>query len=348
SRWAVCGRSNSFLNRECYNLFRKIQSFPSLKDNEKYWKKLNFLWGSDFRTFASDKKIINFYKHAGYMSCASDASQLPAHLLENKNISFDKDIIETDTLKLYLNLKKGCTLKKVFFKNVSPEWLFGTISHDLYEDIRFSTDQYSGHFIAQDIYGKKHTDISCNVEFNTRICYEEEKIHLFTKVSPDKEIELYKSIYIYRKQERIEIEYHFNFFDFQAQYIRMGIITFNPAAFDIESLSYVTHNGGFEEEAYFVRGTVINQIQNIDNRFTSSHCLGATEGFIKITDKDKEIKITVDKGYSYLVPLLHFEEINNTYYFRIYHSMAETDETSKHLFRGQMKIKFLIDVKRVL
>jgi len=349
SRWAVCGRSNTFLNRECYDLYRKMESSP-VNDREEYWKTLNYLWGSDFRTFSSDRKIIDFYKQAGNFSVKinnnteKSLSENNRDLKKSKNLS--TEIIETDAVSLLVNFKRGLAIKKAYFKNISEKWLFGTILNDLYEDIRFSSDQYSGHFITQDINNNKITDISFDTGKNVkeRLC--RDKILIFTKIIPDKRIEFYKNILLYKNSDRIELTYHFKFSDFHPLYFRTGIITFNPDAFDLNTLYYATHNGGFNEEKYFLKGIKINQIQTIDNRITSSHCTGATENYIKIGDKDKEIKISLNKAQNYLVPLLHFEEINNNYYLRIYHSMAETDETSGHQFRGQMKIQLLIETFR--
>ena len=52
NRWALSGRNDQMLNTLCYNFFYKIKNLKSYE----LWKKLCFIWSSDFRTHISDDR----------------------------------------------------------------------------------------------------------------------------------------------------------------------------------------------------------------------------------------------------------------------------------------------------
>ncbi len=71
TRWSVCGRDNVKKNTQCYRLLKRIKQLEWLVnlwgcqkkkevELEKVWKKLCFLWASDFRTFTTDEKHTLF------------------------------------------------------------------------------------------------------------------------------------------------------------------------------------------------------------------------------------------------------------------------------------------------
>ena len=70
-------------------------------------------------------------------------------------------------------------------------------------------------------------------------------------------------------------------------------------------------------------------------------CLGATEGWVELSDKDKGLAIISDKSGLYNVPMIEYEEINSKYLLRVYNSLSESDETGKVLWRGHDDITFV-------
>jgi hypothetical protein len=51
SRWAVTGRDDIGINAACERIFRGMEAGGAL---DKDWKKLCYLWSSDFRTHITD------------------------------------------------------------------------------------------------------------------------------------------------------------------------------------------------------------------------------------------------------------------------------------------------------
>ena len=76
TRWAVSGRDNIRLNSQCHQLYQKLQladwnlrhdQGPSaaLDECRELWKELCFLWSSDFRTFTTEEKYLEFRNRMG-------------------------------------------------------------------------------------------------------------------------------------------------------------------------------------------------------------------------------------------------------------------------------------------
>ena len=76
SRWAVGGRDNVRLNTQCYKLYQILQfadwrlgnapGDPTLSEEVQWlWKELCFLWGSDFRSFTTEDKFLEFRNRMG-------------------------------------------------------------------------------------------------------------------------------------------------------------------------------------------------------------------------------------------------------------------------------------------
>jgi hypothetical protein len=150
-------------------------------------------------------------------------------------------------------------------------------------------------------------------------------------------IDFYKTYLVYTNEPRLDIRYDFRISDLAPYFFRTGILTINPDAFDRETLRYSTVNGGETIEEFFLRGKRINQIDIIDARFSAGNCLGASEGWLDISDDKKGITVTANRSKLYSALLLHYEETRKSYYFRVYNSFCETDETTRQNWRGHSR-----------
>ena len=83
ARWAVAGRDNVRLNTQCHQLYEKLLLVDwYLQRNtareeirtelETLWQELCFLWNSDFRTFTTEDKYLDFRNHMGAASYRAD------------------------------------------------------------------------------------------------------------------------------------------------------------------------------------------------------------------------------------------------------------------------------------
>ena len=76
TRWAVGGRDSVRLNTQCHELYQGLlladwylqhsQGFPTQREEcQTLWKELCFLWNSDFRTFTTEEKYVEFRNRMG-------------------------------------------------------------------------------------------------------------------------------------------------------------------------------------------------------------------------------------------------------------------------------------------
>ncbi len=339
TRWAVCGRDNTRVNTQCFKLYERLSN-AGKKATREMWDKLCYLFASDFRTFTTDEKYTELRNKLGYLDniTAKFDKTAPAVIRASKGgVKIEGETIITPHVRIELMSRRGGAIKKLTFPKIHDTHMAGTIPHDYYDQISFSTDQYTGHTIIQEDGNKKSTDLE-----QTQLILPEDlskhagRVPVTCKI-PIAGGDLWKTIYVHVNEPRVDIEYDFRFRDLLPYFFRCGMLTLNPEAFEKETLRYSTVNGGYDIETYFVKGIKINETQTDDPRVSSSHCLGATGGWVDISDKDKGITLVTDKSKLYSAQLLHYEETKSSYYFRIYNSLCETDDTTKQLWRGHSK-----------
>ena len=93
ARWAVSGRDNVRLNTQCHQLYQKLLLVDwYLQRNtapvelrtelETLWQELCFLWNSDFRTFTTEDKYLDFRNHMGAAIDRADRLTDTIHQME--------------------------------------------------------------------------------------------------------------------------------------------------------------------------------------------------------------------------------------------------------------------------
>jgi len=441
TRWAVCGRKNARINTECFRAFHLLSNIEALMhwldDNQagadvasikQKWLELCYLWGSDFRSFATEDKHLEFYNRIGFLLGDLDRvltelssnvqvlgdfalynphsttwrdlpyefslQFLPGQHYDIPSITLDDKPLTTQVEEVYyyrdkslrsarfvicpvlapLSLSQGrliqeapirnesewelCdksvktaqvqvdfmssrggNIERLFFPNISRIHLAGTIPHDFYDEISFSTDQYTAHTIIQERDFKKTTDL-CSATMSLPCADGNYPIRVPVKCKVSfPNVDLYKTYHLYVDQPRLDVRYTFRIADLSPYFLRTGILTVNPEAFDRKQLKYSTVNGGRSVESFSLNGARVKHIETVDARFSSSHCLGASEGWLDISDGQKGLAAITKKRELYSVPLLHYEETRKAFYLRIYNSLCETDETTRQHWRGYSKFE---------
>ena len=146
----------------------------------------------------------------------------------------------------------------------------------------------------------------------------------------------------FRFSNQVEVVYKLYFKDLYPMSVRLGIVTALPNSFDRKSLFYATHNGGKELEVFELSGKNVKMDVPVNYIVTTSGCLGATEGIFEFGDANKSVKIYTNKAKTYTVPLVRYEELNNSFFFRIYHSLCERDEVANVFFKGYLEVSFCL------
>jgi hypothetical protein len=248
------------------------------------------------------------------------------------------DSISTKGVELELLKKRGATISKLKFLQISEKSLVGFLEHGTYEDTKLSPDFYSGHTVMFDRNTNKITDLSAAEIFSIETESPIRKI-LFSEMNLSIG-HLKKIYYVYENEPRIDIKLIFDFKEFQPASFRAGIMTFSPFAFDKNELCYSTHNGG-EMMSHKINTENISQDESTDPRLTSNGCLGATEGVIDFGDNKRGVTIFTDKSKWYSVPMINYQNIDeDKFFFRVSNSFAELDDTSMTWWKGRKEVKF--------
>jgi len=257
---------------------------------------------------------------------------------ENELIIKKAKSVSTKNVELNLLEKRGASISKLKFPQISEKSLVGFLEHGTYEDTKLSPDFYSGHTVMFDRNTNKITDLSPTEIFLIKTESPIRKI-LFSEINLSVG-HLKKIYYVYENEPRIDIKLIFDFKEFQPALFRTGIMTFSPFAFDKNKLCYTTHNGG-KMISYKITDENISQDESTDPRLTSNGCLGATEGVIDFGDNEKGISIFTDKSEWYSVPMINYQDVDkDKFFFRISNSFAELDDTSMTWWKGRKEVKF--------
>jgi len=372
TRWAVCGRENYKSNSLCYEayyLLRELEAKNQTKESRQimseWWKSLIVSWASDYRTFTDDDKWNDFRKkltelieslkqEAKKNNISTDTQDLFAEtILNNKKnnksdnkkeesnklirIDEEKYVIETEKILLEIMGSKGGTIRKLVFKNVSDKPFVQHLPHGYFEDVSYSADFFSGHTIA--FSGRdKLTDLG-TAEMKVEEKTDGVKITAKNKMNDD--IIVTKEYFVPYNHARVDVSLELDFIKaITPLTFRCFNINLNPEAFDRQSLYYRTINGGFDKETFPINSDFIKQGIPVELNITARHCLGATDGWLSLGDKDKELVITTNKALCYTAPLIDYETVRGKYFFRVQHSLCETDETTRTELKGKVKLFF--------
>jgi hypothetical protein len=247
--------------------------------------------------------------------------------------------IETNEVNLKLSLSTGASIKELSFPKISNEFMIGELSHGFYEDIEFSPDWFSGHTIIYDRSTKKYTDLEETELIIPDSSNYSIRIPVVCRIEMPLGV-LLKKYYVYLNRPRVDLVYHFSLNNILPLSFRLGILTFNPNCFEKNELKYSTVNGGSGPETFYFKGKKVCQDNSVSLGVSTNHCLGATEGWIDISDNDKGISTVTKKSQIFSVPLLHYEETDGSFFLRTYNSISEKDDTTETFLKGHNKISF--------
>jgi len=257
-----------------------------------------------------------------------------------RNYSGSKLSIKTDSVKLVLAGSTGADIRELAFPNIHNKPLIGYLPPVYYDHIGHSSDYYSGGIHISDTFGRTYNDtipsvlkypenlddyniripVICEIDFGLGICW--------------------KTYYIYRDMPRVDLYYRFYLKDLSPIFFRLGIMTFNPEAFAKDSLRFTTVNGFDMPEHFYTAGKMINHHLPVGSLSSARTCLGATEGWVDISDDEKGVTIATDKSLLYSVPMVEFEDVKQSYLMRLYHTISESDETGRIHWRGHNTAQF--------
>ena len=355
TRWAVTGRDDMGINTACWRICESLKANPASNDDD--WRELCYLWSSDFRTHITEKRWKAYLDRIKKMDrinkehessksrlstqekpCQSQLiqtgaqdndslSEMPPNVHVTRNESYLT--IETDEIKIRLNCRRGLAIDALWFKDISEDWLCGTLQHGYYDDINWGADYYTGHLVLESPGYRRITDLEPAEKIT--VAYEQatESVRVQTEILLDCG-KLYKTFHINGHGDRpyVDIDYQLNWSKPMAGSLRLGYITINPEAFSQPNLFYATHNGGYDLEC-FKMAEPVNHGDAVSFLVSAKQVLGCTGSIIKLGDHRHHISVIVDKSASALAGMIHYQKVGNFYICRLIWSAQEMDDTSR-------------------
>ena len=329
NRWALTGRNDLGINTKCYQIYHGLVNEKS--NNPEDWKELCYLWSSDFRTHVTKKRWEEYVTRLNELGNKwSDNTITEAEEISDSNDQFtitedqNQFTAENNWLKIVLNKNKGLTIKELVFKELTDKPLLVTLDHGYYDDISLGADYYSGHAIIERSGEHKVTDLGkvepevvqyesgvdirtqqnwSDFAFNNRIVLDSDTVTIEKKIES--------------KSDEKSIIHPFN-------------ITFNPEAWDRESLYIETNNGGKTTEKFYLQGQSIAHGDIYSSLISARHGFGNTEGVFVVGDKDMALSFECNMTKAALIPSIVFlPQEGSKFFFRVQYSAREMDETNK-------------------
>ncbi|MCX7970270.1 MAG: glycoside hydrolase family 57, partial [Negativicutes bacterium] len=243
-RWAVSGRDDVDINSRCFRLYGQLKR-DNCQDIDR-WRELCFLWSSDFRTHITDDRWQDYQRRLAEVERewlpAGCKRRGPAACRRGRAVADDKRwlAVEGQKLRVVFDRHKGLAIRELALTDGRQPFLFGTLEHGYYDDIILQADWYSGHLIVENVGQRRLTDL---VRVDPRMVSRPDGTEVAARiVFPTGMID--KVWWVSRDQARIELRLHIGLSVPLAGTLRLGHTTLNPAAFDRDSLSVWTHNGG--------------------------------------------------------------------------------------------------------
>lgn len=248
--------------------------------------------------------------------------------------------VTTSSTDISFLKNRGATIDKLVFNNISKDPVAGWLEHGFYNDTKLSADFYTGHMISFDRNNIKTTDLS---KVSNMFTFKHEyPIRIPVRAVINLPIGvLVKTYNVYLDEARVDLNYDFHLKEYRPSSFRLGIVTLNPTAFDKSKLEFSTTNGG-DVERFSVYRSDIAYDEAVDPRVTSHGCLGATEEWIDIGDASHGITLFSNKAVCYSVPLLNYKETKDSFFYRIYNSISEMDDTTMTWWKGQKRAQYSI------
>lgn len=323
TRWAVTGRDNLRINTHCYRMWKALQQAAPADDSS--YRDLLSMWQSDLRThITADRWLRAEHSMTEPMPVSAVEIALPADHPRAFAASPEPTASELSLrgagVDLVLNTNRGLSVRSLRFHGKPG---VGTVGPDQFEhrDMRF--DWYSGHTVYERSDASKITDL-VPVTATTSTTPEEHRASaiIATPLGP-----LTKSWSVSRREPLVTLQWRWQLDSLPLGSLRLAHLTWFPEALDPETTWIRTHNGGFEPDEFTLRGVEIDQGHAVSLRITASGCMGMTEGWLEVGDRNGGMRVELDQAVGALVPMLTHHQYDDQTFLRVAFSAVEGDET---------------------
>ncbi|HWA68240.1 MAG TPA: hypothetical protein VG821_00205 [Rhizomicrobium sp.] len=322
TRWAVTGRDDIGVNAACQRIFAAL-SKANAPDAE--WRELCRLWASDFRTHITQKRWEKFCADLTALEQRlNTAPPLPLPPVLGEPVEERYITIETPMVRAKLDRRRGLAIASAGF---APDFtsLVGGIPHGTFDDIALQADWYTGDCVFEAPGEHKVTDLEWA---KTRIMR-----HAGGAVTVAGEIAtplgpILKQMTFRADAPRIDFELEFQWESWGRGALRLGHVTLLPEAFDAGTLSFTTCNGG-GPETFALAGQTVEHGAAVSFLVSAGCALGMTEGWLELADRNRRVRVTVDRQTAPLVGLINHRDANGKLFCQLLLSALELDDTRK-------------------
>lgn len=237
---------------------------------------------------------------------------------------------------------RGSALEALAFPTLGGAPLAGTIPHGRFDRIDYTPDFYSGHVIAVTENGAKLTDLTpaalrvdpeASGPVRTTL-----RCAVTTALGPWQ-----KTYRLYHAWPRLDVVHALDFHDARLESLRLGLCTLLPDAWRRETLRYGTTHGAAPEWRPLAGAREIAQSRAVSPAVSAHSCLGATEGWVAFEDDRRGLLIQADRAEAAVAPMLDFDEVDDSFFLRLTHTAAESDETRASFLRGRRRFAFAFE-----
>lgn len=345
TRWAVSGRDDLNANTACWRIYKNLLDAGDDGD----WRELCYLWSSDFRTHITEKRWKGFSLRLQALlkktarparPTSSNTSSTMAPTVEQDGHYLN---IETGSLLLRFNKRRGLAIDRLALTSAPDVALCGTLPHGFFDDIGYGVDWFSGNCTFEGPGTPKIADLNAVDPIISFGKNGETRLEA-SVATPSGTI--VKTLTLHSDKPQIDYDILFDWQTWERGSLRLGNFTLMPDAFDLDALSFRSHNGGPEAEEFLLKGEDIDHGAPISFLVSAGSGLGLTEGSLDIGDNKHRLKLDVDMTTAALLGMVTHKPVGSSLFCRVSLSALEMDETRNPLEKetGPRRFRFSLSV----
>lgn len=321
TRWGLSGRDDVGLNARCFGRAKELERHGG---GSAEWRVLCRAFGSDLRTHLTEKRwqrlvaALPEARPRGLSDSAFLEAPLRTRRLERQG---QRLTVETDGVRVVLNLRRGCALEELVLKRAGAAPLVGTLPYGHFEDIDWTADFYSGHTVLEIPAERRVTDLEAVVpEVDEELHCVVVRARVATPLG-----ELPKEVRVYA--QRIELRYGFSAWGTRPRgSLRTASLTLVDGGLGEELFLTVAQGG--PRERLRIAGEC-DHGKPVSALVSASAALGATDGWIALDDGHTGFEASWPQEEAAALPLFTHHRIAGKRFARLSFSLSELDETHR-------------------
>jgi hypothetical protein len=328
-RWAVTGRNDIAVNSRCLRLAETLEA--SSQATEEDWRELCYLWSSDFRTHITEPRWAAFLDRMAAFERKWFMSAPPALIFSTKDgtalrVCADGMVrLDGPGYGVRLNARRGLAIHSFWLGDDPSDWLVGTTPFGYHDDISLGADFYSGHMVFQQPGKPQVTDLS-----DAAPRYIDDPAQPWIAVQGQVKTTLgivNKELRLHRNHPSLDVLFRLDWPPPPLGVLRLGHLTANSQAFNASKLWFATHNGGLWPEVFQLARRDFDHGKPVSHMVSANMALGMTENTLSFGDDRRVVTVAAWRQAAAVVPMAAWRHLGNDYFFRIYFSAAEMDDT---------------------